>query len=383
MKLLASLISFVLLSGSVACAELTREQARQALDDLWDVHQETIRKERAGEMADKAIQIGGQVMRYDYKKYGSPPTDGWSLFISLHGGGNAPAAVNESQWKNQIRLGDAYRPENAIYLAPRAPTNTWNLWHQAHIDTFIDRLIENFVVLEDVDPNRVYLMGYSAGGDGVYQLAPRIADRLAGAAAMGGHPNEASPLGLRNIAFALHTGGKDSAYKRNEVALEWKTNLKKLRAADPDGYRAQVEIHPDMGHWMKLKDRMAIPWLQQFARNPLPRKVVWFQDDVLHHHYYWLALPEGEAEKGQQVTASIEGQSVRIEKCEGVQHLLIRFNDAIIDLDQPIRVLGPEGATLYAGQLKRTRHTIERTFRERRDRALTFPAELLINWTEN
>ena len=38
-----------------------------------------------------------------------------------------------------------------------------------------DRLIENLVVFEGVDPNRVYLLGYSAGGDGVYQLAPRMA----------------------------------------------------------------------------------------------------------------------------------------------------------------------------------------------------------------
>ena len=29
------------------------------------------------------------------------------------------------------------------------------------------RLIENLVALQEVNPNRVYLMGYSAGGDGV------------------------------------------------------------------------------------------------------------------------------------------------------------------------------------------------------------------------
>jgi poly(3-hydroxybutyrate) depolymerase len=33
------------------------------------------------------------------------------------------------------------------------------------------RLIEDLIVLEDVNPDRVYLLGYSAGGDGVYQLA--------------------------------------------------------------------------------------------------------------------------------------------------------------------------------------------------------------------
>ena len=46
------------------------------------------------------------------------------------------------------------------------------------------RLIENLVALQEVNPNRVYLMGYSAGGDGVYQVAPRMADTLAAAAMM-------------------------------------------------------------------------------------------------------------------------------------------------------------------------------------------------------
>ena len=28
----------------------------------------------------------------------------------------------------------AYRLQEGIYVAPRAPTDNWNLWHEAHID---------------------------------------------------------------------------------------------------------------------------------------------------------------------------------------------------------------------------------------------------------
>ena len=108
----------------------------------------------------------------------------------MHGGGGAPARLNDSQWRNQINL---YQPKEGVYLAPRAPTNTWNLWHQGHIDAFFQRIIENSIVFEGVDPNRVYIMGYSAGGDGVYQLAPRMSDRFAAASMMAGHPNETQP----------------------------------------------------------------------------------------------------------------------------------------------------------------------------------------------
>jgi poly(3-hydroxybutyrate) depolymerase len=74
-------------------------------------------------------------------------------------------------------------------------------------------LLRKLVVLLQVnlpvDCNRVYLTGYSCGGDGVYQLSPRLADYLAGGCMMAGHPNDASPLNLRNIAFSMHCGELD------------------------------------------------------------------------------------------------------------------------------------------------------------------------------
>ena len=78
----------------------------------------------------------------------------------------------------------------------------------------LDYVIQTFLVLElnrvylsgimFIDVNRVYLSGYSAGGDGVYKLGPRMADRLAGAAMCGGHPNGASMLSLKNCFFSIH-----------------------------------------------------------------------------------------------------------------------------------------------------------------------------------
>ena len=91
-----------------------------------------------------------------------------------------------------------------------------------------------------VDPDRVYLLGYSAGGDGVWQLAPRMADRFAAAAMMAGHPNEAGVAGLRNLPFGIFMGGADAAYDRNRIAAEKSAELAKLHAADPGGYLARL-----------------------------------------------------------------------------------------------------------------------------------------------
>lgn len=363
-----------------AYESLGRDEARRAADLLWQDHAERIRGERAAEMAAKVIELDGLSMKFETVVFGEKPESGHSLWISMHGGGGAPPRVNESQWVNQVKLADGYRPDEGIYLAPRAPTDTWNLWHQAHIDAFFDRIIENLVGLGEVDPDRAYLMGYSAGGDGVYQLAPRMADRFAAASMMAGHPNETSPLGLRNLPFAIHVGADDAAYNRNQVAREWGESLDALEAADPGGYVHQAELHAGMGHWMELGDRKAIPWMAGFTRNLRPDRIVWKQDDVTHDRFYWLALPEGGAVARQEIVVRRDGQTVAIEKATEADRLVIRLDDELVDLDEPVRVVGPEGAVLFEGIAPRTIRVLEKTLAERGDPAGIFPGEVAVRW---
>src|SRR5690606_16640843 len=118
------------------------------------------------------------------------------------------------------------------------------------------------------------------GGDGVWQFAPRMADRFAAAAMMAGHPNEARLDGLRNLPFAIFMGAKDAAYDRNKIAAERAAELDKLEQADPGGYIHMSRIYEGLGHWMERKDAEALPWLEKFRRDPWPEKIVWLQDDV-------------------------------------------------------------------------------------------------------
>jgi poly(3-hydroxybutyrate) depolymerase len=355
---------------------LTREDAAAAKELLWKTRLAELRTARKAEMDAKSITLGGLTMKYEVKSFGdpaAPPPEGRSLFISLHGGGAAPAAVNESQWRNQIQLARAYTPKEGLYVAPRAPTNTWNLWHEEHMDRFFARLIENFVALENVNPSRVYVLGYSAGGDGVYQLAPRMADWWAGAAMMAGHPNETQPAGLRNVPFALHVGGQDTGVNRNKVAREWGGKLAALQKADPEGYVHQFEIHENKGHWMDLEDRKAVPWMEQDTRNPLPEKIVWRQDDVLHERLYWLGIPPGTGKAGTEVTAVRKGQAISLTLPAGMA-VLVYANDALLDLDKPVE-LSVGGKPAEPRLLRRTIGALARTLDERGDPHLMFSAE--------
>lgn len=350
---------------------LTKAQSDAARELLWEAHVALIREERAAEHSQKSLTLGSATLRYDYTTFGDAPADGRSLYISLHGGGEAAASVNDSQWENQKIL---YQPDEGIYLSPRAPTDTWNMWHQDHIDPLFERLIENFVVLAGVNPNRVYVMGYSAGGDGVYQLGPRMADHWAAASAMAGHPNEAKPLSLRNIGFTIHVGGQDTAFDRNLVAVEWREQLEQLQAADPMGYAHVVEVHAGKPHWMDLEDAVAVPWMAAFTRNPNPTRVVWYQDDILHDRFYWLR--DLQPSKETLVTAELSGQQVTIES-DDVAELAVMLSDALLDLDAPVTVTWG-GAAVSEGRVPRTIGNLHATLVERGDPALMFPAQVVV-----
>ncbi|CAN5150028.1 hypothetical protein BH23VER1_BH23VER1_09970 [soil metagenome] len=254
---------------SVPKLTLSKHEAAEATDLVWQTLREEHAAARSEEIDTQTVSAAGLEMRYLEKTFGAARAGERPLFISMHGGGGAPPEVNDRQWRNQIEL---YAPEEGIVVAPRAPTNTWNLWHEAHIDALFDRLIENYVVGRGADPDRVYLMGYSAGGDGVYQLAPRMADRFAAASMMAGHPNDARPLGLRNLPFMIFMGGDDRAYHRNEVAAEWGERLAALQSGDLDGYRHKVTIYEGLGHWMDGRDAEALPWMSERTRDPWPRR---------------------------------------------------------------------------------------------------------------
>ncbi|HYO22811.1 MAG TPA: hypothetical protein VER36_10425, partial [Flavisolibacter sp.] len=239
-----------------------------------------------------------------------------------------------------------------------------------------DKLILAAVLFEGVNPNKVYLMGYSAGGDGVYQLAPRMADRFAAAAMMAGHPNETSPLGLRNIGFALHMGALDNAYNRNEIARRWSVMLDSLQQKDAGGYRHVVQLHEGRPHWMNREDTVAVPWMAAFKRNAVPNKVVWKQDDVHHLSFYWLAVPAGVPQTGGEIVATYQGNEVNIESTY-TNSLLVRLNDTMTDLDKPV-VVRLKGKQIFNGKVKRSLETISFTIQERKDPDLVFPVELAI-----
>lgn len=350
---------------------LTRQDAEQAQQLLWADHVRYIRETCAEEMQSRRLTAGDLTMPFYYSVTGDKPQDGRSLYISMHGGGGAPKAVNDSQWDNQKKL---YRIPEGVYLAPRAPSDAWNMWHQDHIDGMFDRLIEDLIVFEDVNPNRVYLMGYSAGGDGVYQLGPRMADRWAAASMMAGHPNDASPVNLYNTPFTIHVGGNDGAYNRNEVACQWGQKLDELQKKESAGYIHWTKIYDGQGHWVDTGAAEALPWMAQYTRNPLPKDIIWRQDK--HKRFYWLGTET--LRPGTIVRATLNGSRINLEPGDA-DELLIYVNDRMLNLDEDI-VIQSNGSELFKGRVDRTIKTLSKTLTQRGDPASVFSGEIVVSF---
>ncbi|SFD77462.1 hypothetical protein SAMN05518672_103166 [Chitinophaga sp. CF118] len=327
----------------------------------------------AREWQEKVIKYDTLTMRFEYKITGQKPVDGRSLYISLHGGGNAPGPVNDQQWENQQGL---YKPEEGVYVAPRAPTNTWNLWHESHIDVMLDELILDAVITEGVNPDKVYLMGYSAGGDGTFQLAPRMADRFAAAAMMAGHPGDAQIVSLRNLPFTLFVGAQDNAYNRNGLVAQWGHMLDSLEKLDNGGYIHDLHVYKEHSHWMFRKDTIALPWMAKYKRNPLPGKVIWKQDDRTHNYFYWLEVPPAGAIKNKEAIVGVKDNTITIEKNDN-DTLIICLNDKLVNLNKNIKV-NYLGKQVFNSKVSRSIAVIDETVHNRKDAGFIFYAKLTI-----
>lgn len=381
-----------LAKSDLAGRSLSKIEANKLSQQLLTYSVESIRKDRKKEFDDKSITVDGKTLKYAYRTLGKKPEGGHSLYLSMHGGGGAPARVNDGQWSNQIKL---YTPKEGIYVAPRAPTDTWDLWHMPHVDTLFDRLIENFIAFEGINPNKVYVLGYSAGGDGTYQLAPRMADRWAGAAMMAGHPGDAQTYNLYNLPYFIQCGGKDGAYKRNQWCKAWGEKLDQLEKDNPGAYPHKWIVYPQYGHWMNLDCKQAIPWMAKNSRNPWPTKVQWYQDNVTHTRFYWLSNPEPKPK--QMVTAEVKGQVVTItvpkegatldpptlgEPSKDVftplPSITLRLSDRLLDLDRELLVKTASGKELFKGKVTRNLTAIAKSIEQRADSSSVATAELKI-----
>jgi len=387
------------------------------------VQEVTGNEQRQAEQEGKAISYDGLTMRYAYKAVGEKPGRGYPLFIALHGGGEAPTGLNDSQWEHMktYYLGGV---TNGIYLAPRGVTDNWNLHWREQSFACYDRLIENMIAFGQVDPDRVYLMGFSAGGDALYQIPARMPDRWAAAAMSAGHPNGVPPDNYANLGFLIQVGEKDGAFKRNQVGAEYGARLGKLQAAHPGLYRHATYIHAARGHnfldhgpadvkqrvftdpsaWLEQGsqapteevDANSIRWLVQHVRNPLPPKLIWdcgtraerngskqsgfWPSTEKANLHYWIGIDRYDKDsplEAQRIVVEQVPQQRLIKVHEIGNFVRFYLHPALFDPGQEVTV--EVGGKTLTARPKLSLRTLVQSVLDRGDPAYVFPASLTLS----
>ncbi len=355
---------------------------------------------KPGKKAAKGVRVEKQKLVID-----TPYGEAWAWFqsggkkpglvIGLHGGGEGSGSADEPR--------SSYQRKGWMGVYPQGIELVHDTWNTVHGERFVLTLIEAAKLHYDVDPDRVYVMGFSMGGTGSWFFAGRHTDLFAGASPFSGvvmaaprsqleTKEEVTALqhglvpNVRNLAM-WYTIGLEDRNTMPGTYLYVADMLEKLRGEDPGGYaKIHFETFPNLAHAFPSGEPAgAMDFLDGQVRDAFPPKIRWEyvsdpapestpQDKVRRyqkHRFHWLGC-----------TDPIDRQVLRAERAEntftidarnrtGVQGCVIYLNDALIDPANEV-VVRSGGQEIRREKTVPDVWTVLETLDDKLDRTLVF-----------
>ena len=321
------------------------------------------------------------------------------LLIGLHGGGEGAGSAGEA-------AGNWNMPKT-LSLFPQGIRLVHDTWNTVHGEAFVLTLIEIAKARYEIDPDRVYVAGFSMGGTGSWHLAGRYPDLFAGAIPAHGvimapqvkvaTKEEVGEIqygllpNVRNLAVYFYTGEADKNCEPGTFLFAW-DGIQELRAQDPTGYGDIVfRCWPDLAHaFPPGEPSKGLEWIAKQRRNAFPEKVVWEyaehpfprpgDDDGIarlpQHWFYWLhcAHPVDR----MQVTARRQGNEFDLEVTLAFpEDFTIYLNPTMIDVKEDV-VVRVDGEEVYRGRPQPDVTTILESLDGRLDRTMVFDRKVKI-----
>jgi pimeloyl-ACP methyl ester carboxylesterase len=319
------------------------------------------------------VQFEKHLSPYTVKTVGTRPAKGWGLVIAMHGGGGTAKEVNDSQWAGmQKHYKDHPELGGYIYLALRAPNDTWNGFYDVYVYPLVANLIQQFTLWGDVDPNKVFLMGYSHGGYGAFAIGPKMPDRFAAIHASGAAPTdgETTAKTLRNTPFTAMVGEFDTMYGRLERDQKFDAEVRQLRGNRTDIYPVRVDVMQGFQHG-NLKDHDKLVEMLPAVRNPVPRELTWLMTDEVIRDFFWLHTDA--PAKAREIDATCRANTVSV-TTTNVPSARVRLDSRLVDFSKPVQleVNGQKSTVRLTPRLR----TLCETLQERGDPELAFTAEI-------
>ncbi len=340
----------------------------------WEAYQAApIHATLRADFATNQVRFEQYLSPYTVKTVGRKPAAGWPLFIAMHGGGNTPKEVNDSQWRI---MQNYYRDQTSVggylYVALRAPNDTWNGFYDDYVYPLVANLIREFTIFGGVDPNKVFIMGYSHGGYGAFAIGPKMPDHFAAIHCSAGAPTdgETSAETLRNTVFTYMIGENDHAYGRLERCRAFDESITKLRGDRADIYPVKMEFRAGFGHG-GLPDRDKIKEMYPAVRNPAPRELSWEMTDGVIHDFYWLHVAN--PAKKQEIIVTCRDNRITVQTKE-VKAAAALVDARLVDFKRPLRLeVNGKSSTV---KIQPSLRTLAQTMLERGDPDLAFTAKI-------
>lgn len=351
-----------------------------------------------GKLVPKVADLGDKTMPYVVLSKGNKPKSGWPMFICLHGGGANRAAsgphswpVNDREWQAQMQLTTKVWDAPGLYVIPRMADDREGRWYYGYNQVFFDRIIQQAILFNEVDPNRIFLMGISEGGYTAFRLGSMMADRWAGSCAMAAAEpiGNAPPENLRHVAFRCGIGEKDTMFNRHQLARDYFKRLRELETQHPGEYINFHDEQKGRGHGIDYQP--GPKWLSKYTRNPVPKTITWTvikQHDRHRNRLYWLSLDNYQGELPLQLTAEAKSnntikitahteQDGQLIKAEGI-NLRVYLNSSLGQLSQEITIT-VNGKEAFKGKVKPSMEALIQSTAERGDPEQVFPVVIKVS----
>lgn len=170
-----------------------------------------------------------------------------------------------------------------------------------------------------VDADRVYVGGRGAGVGVAMRLGSTFPHLFAGVIGQAGDAGEVTWQNFQNLPVFLQGGGAQATAFGEKVKEAGYDNATIVSDADAAAI---------------------LTWIKDHARAANPAKVTLVPGAPIPNSAYWLEVPPTLVEEGTYVKAEVDRatNTVRVEG-KGVRSVILYFNDLLVDLGQPIKLV--------------------------------------------
>jgi len=243
-------------------------------------------------------------------------------------------------------------PDNYILVSPDADYGMW--WAEDQIRMFNDllgRILRGYAV----DPDRIYLHGFSNGGMAAYLYGFLHPDRFAAVATLEGcaRPTDGGrgvetemSLNMINTPLLIMHGDRDSV-----VSIEPDRQLAEFLNRNSIPYRF-VEL-PGVGHTVTFGTyhEKIMGFFRKHRRNSVIKKLHLVVDDMKYNRNFWIRVDaKADPEQRARVKAEVKkGQFIL--KTKNIKKISLLLNDSQYDLNT-IYEIKVNKKVVFRGSLK-------------------------------